>query len=274
MLSNKASRAQKARRERESDARLQTKIRELKTNAEFMTVAEELGYAEDQTALSLAAVWPDPIERIRAYAEARAPRAEVNTKPAPVSFEAPPPTKPAITVAPVPSRPAWETQPARALPPLPPTTPARRPAAQPKPEQPEEPEPPSKGMPVIEYSGGQLPFATDEAERIIAESDDELFQRGGEFLVRVGFNEEIATAHGGKTKGPRLVRVQHMHLQERLTRYIDFKKIRRALEEVEVHQLSTGCRDGAVAAQRTLAPHTRHRWSRDGANDSRRWLDP
>jgi hypothetical protein len=124
VLSHKASRAQKARREREREAAerdRQLKIAALKRNPEFMAVAEELGYAEDEGALALAAAWHDPIERIRVYAAARAPRAEANNKPEPVSFDAlPAPKPPAIEVTPVPQRPAWETQRA----PTPPSRPA------------------------------------------------------------------------------------------------------------------------------------------------------
>jgi hypothetical protein len=81
---------------------------------------------------------------------------------------------------------------------------------------------PKRGLPVIEYAGGRLSSATDEAERLLAESDDAIFQRS-DFLVRLGFNEEMTTADGTTTKGPRLVRVEAMHMQDRLTRCIDFQ---------------------------------------------------
>jgi hypothetical protein len=89
---------------------------------------------------------------------------------------------------------------------------------------------PLRGLPVIEYAGGKLAEATDKAERILAESDHEIFQRS-DFLVRLGFAEDMTAADGEKIKGPRLVTVDAMHLQYRMNKYIDFQKFDERMED-------------------------------------------
>src|SRR5262249_38440514 len=79
---------------------------------------------------------------------------------------------------------------------------------------------PLRGFPIIEYEGGRLPDATTETEELLAKHDRKLFQRG-DFLVRIGYNEEIETADGEKVRGARLIRVDKMHLQDRATAIID-----------------------------------------------------
>jgi phage/plasmid primase-like uncharacterized protein len=130
---------------------------------------------------------------------------------------------------------------------------------------------PKRGLPVIAYAGGRLSSATDEAERILAESDREIFQRS-DFLVRIGFNEEMATAHGGKTRGPRLVRVEAMHMQERLTKHIDFQVYENG--RLQVDKLPAGCRARSATAPRTLGAYTHHRRHHHGADAAGRWFNP
>jgi putative DNA primase/helicase len=82
---------------------------------------------------------------------------------------------------------------------------------------------PKRGLPVIAYAGGRLSSATDEAERLLAASDGELFQ-SGDLLVRLGFDVEMTIADGTTIRGPRLIKAEHVHLQDRMTKYIDFQK--------------------------------------------------
>jgi hypothetical protein len=80
-----------------------------------------------------------------------------------------------------------------------------------------------RGLPVIEYAGGRLADATDQAEKLLAAADPEIFQRS-DFLVRLGMAEDMTAADGEKIKGPRLVTVGAMHLQDRMNRVIEFMK--------------------------------------------------
>jgi putative DNA primase/helicase len=76
--------------------------------------------------------------------------------------------------------------------------------------------------PTIRITGGSLPEIVDEAERILMERDHEIFQRG-DFLVRPA-RQMIDIADQRQTSAMRLVPVTAVHLAERLTRVIDFRK--------------------------------------------------
>lgn len=87
-----------------------------------------------------------------------------------------------------------------------------------------------RGLPVITYAGGRLAAATDRAEELLAEGDPLIFQRS-DFLVRFGMAEDMQGADGEKIKGPRLIRVEVMHLQDRMNRVIEFMKFDAKLDD-------------------------------------------
>jgi putative DNA primase/helicase len=92
---------------------------------------------------------------------------------------------------------------------------------QPKVDSPE-PKHQNRGLPVIEVSGGQLPFLVDQAEEILIELDHEVYQRG-DFVVRVA-PVMVPIADDRQTLGLRLVPIKIQHMIERMTRIIDFQK--------------------------------------------------
>jgi putative DNA primase/helicase len=78
------------------------------------------------------------------------------------------------------------------------------------------------GRPTIHIKGGSLPEIVDEAERILIERDKEIFQRG-DLLVRPA-RQMVDIADQRQTPAMRVVPVKPVHLAERLTRIIDFRK--------------------------------------------------
>src|SRR5256885_16822786 len=74
-------------------------------------------------------------------------------------------------------------------------------------------------------------------------------------------------------KGPRLVRVEPMHMQYRLTKHIDFQAWR-AERGIQVDQLATRSCAGAAAAPGALAEHSINRRHHYRAYAAGRRFDP
>jgi hypothetical protein len=79
--------------------------------------------------------------------------------------------------------------------------------------------------PVVQVSGGRLPWVTDEAEQHLLESDQDFFQRGS--LIVRPVEEFIPVTKGRQITGTRLAQVGTHHLRETLSRVADFQKLDR-----------------------------------------------
>jgi putative DNA primase/helicase len=95
------------------------------------------------------------------------------------------------------------------------------------PAEPEEGPPDPR--PVVRTGGGRLPQAVDEAERILIETDHEVYTFGDQ-VVRPALRP-IAIADDKTTIGLRLVPIGAEHMAERFGRLIDFRKLNAKTQE-------------------------------------------
>jgi hypothetical protein len=79
--------------------------------------------------------------------------------------------------------------------------------------------------PVIQLRGGALSEVVDQAEQLLIERDDEVFQRGN-LIIRPGLSR-VKVADGREIRTTRLVPVKLHHMRERFSRVIDFQKLDR-----------------------------------------------
>jgi hypothetical protein len=78
---------------------------------------------------------------------------------------------------------------------------------------------------VIHVRGGALAEVVDQAEQLLIERDDKIFQRGN-LIVRPGLGK-IKVADGRDILTTRLIPVKLHHMRERFSRAIDFQKLDR-----------------------------------------------
>jgi len=76
--------------------------------------------------------------------------------------------------------------------------------------------------PVVRITGGTLPAVIDEAEQILVEADDSLFQRGS-LIVRPA-QTKVRVAGGREIVATRLVPVKAPHMMERFSRAVTFQR--------------------------------------------------
>ena len=77
-------------------------------------------------------------------------------------------------------------------------------------------------LPIIQVTGGSLPFVVDQAEQILLDADPDIYQRG-DFVVRPA-TVKLLAADQHQTFGLRLIPIKAQHLVERLTRIANFQK--------------------------------------------------
>jgi hypothetical protein len=94
---------------------------------------------------------------------------------------------------------------------------------------------PLRGLPIIEYAGGRLADATAEAEQILAERDQDLFQRG-DSLVRLARESKFVISGERKTTGPRLLLVQHMNMRMRFNQARRLPEMEREAQGIRIDQ--------------------------------------
>ena len=87
---------------------------------------------------------------------------------------------------------------------------------------PSRPQPEGRGLPIVNVGGGSLPVSIDEAEAILIDYDDGIFQRG-DFVVRHA-PVMVTIADERETRALRLVPIKIPHMRERFTRFVDFQK--------------------------------------------------
>jgi hypothetical protein len=92
----------------------------------------------------------------------------------------------------------------------------------------EGPRPPDP-RPVVRVGGGRLPQAVDEAERILIDSDPQVYAFGDQ-IVRPALRP-IAIADDKTTIGLRLVPIGPEHMIDRFSRLIDFQKLNGKTQE-------------------------------------------
>lgn len=93
----------------------------------------------------------------------------------------------------------------------------------------------TRTRPTVQIRGGALPTVIDEAEIILVEADDALFQRGS-LIVRPA-QTRVPVAGDREIVGTRLVPVKPHHMMDRLSRAVDFQK----LDKRSQTWLSTDC---------------------------------
>jgi hypothetical protein len=80
----------------------------------------------------------------------------------------------------------------------------------------------TRTRPIVQIIGGALPAVIDEAEQILVEADNDLFQRGS--LVVRPAQTRLPIAGGRETVGTRLVPVKSHHMMDRFSRAVDFQR--------------------------------------------------
>jgi putative DNA primase/helicase len=76
--------------------------------------------------------------------------------------------------------------------------------------------------PVVQVSGGRLPWVIDEAEQHLLQSDQEFFQRGS--LIVRPVKESIDVTNERQIIGTRLAQVRPLDMRETFSRVADFQK--------------------------------------------------
>ena len=80
----------------------------------------------------------------------------------------------------------------------------------------------TRTRPIVQIAGGALPAVIDDAEQILVEADDSLFQRGS-LIVRPA-QTRVPVAGDREIVGTRLVPAKPHHMMDRFSRAVDFQK--------------------------------------------------
>ncbi len=92
-----------------------------------------------------------------------------------------------------------------------------------------------RNLPIINLGGGKLPMNIDAAEGLLIQHDPEVYQRG-DMVVRAA-KELVTVADHRQALAMRMVPIKAVHLVDRLTRVVDFKRYDARSEE----WVSTNC---------------------------------